>query len=195
MHANSMCIFCLLSKQDKKIREYQDEDKKFKYMYQVLEILHKYVQTESAPWIAEQVNEFYANFWGDSVDYTPIKHRYNKLLLDRENEIEQYIRKSGDPVKECIKYVCAGNYIDFSAVENVNEQTFEKLMEKADSETVEAEEYLQFCDDLENAHRLVYLTDNCGEIVLDKLFIKFIKETDIWLFGEELSADRYRLRQ
>ena len=30
---------------------------------------------------------------------------------------------------------------------------------------------------MENARTLVYLTDNCGEIVLDKLFIKQIKET------------------
>ena len=38
------------------------------------------------------------------------------------------------------------------------------------------EEYSHFRSDLEKAKKLVYFTDNCGEIVLDKVFIKCIKE-------------------
>lgn len=176
MHANSMCISCIIAKQDKLIREFSDESRKSEYMHQVLEILYQHGQSESSPWIAEQINQLYERFWGKSEDYTAVKQKYNKLLLDKENEIEHYIGKAADPVRECIKYVCAANYIDFSAVENVNEQTFEKLLEKAGNETVSQEEYLQFRKDLEEADKLVYLTDNCGEIVLDKLFIKFMKK-------------------
>ena len=98
------------------------------------------------------------------------------MLLDREREIERRIRKSDDAIKECIKYICAGNYIDSSAVENVSEQVFEMLLNKAEQETVAEEEYSRFINDLESARQLVYLTDNCGEIVLDKLFIRFIQE-------------------
>lgn len=176
MHANSMCISCFIAKQDKQIRQFSDENKKSEYMHQVLEILYRHGQTESSPWIAEQINQLYESFWGKSEDYACVKQKYNRLLLDKENEIEQYICKSVDPVRECIKYVCAANYIDFSAVENVNEQTFEKLLKKAGNEAVAEGEYLQFKNDLEGADKLVYLTDNCGEIVLDKLFIKIMKK-------------------
>lgn len=176
MNANAMCISCLVAKQDKLIRQYHGENKKSQYMHQVLEILYKYGQTESSPWIAEQINKLYESFWKNSQDYTSLKRMYNKLLLDRETEIEQRIRESEDCIKECIKYVCAANYIDFSAVENVNERTFEKLMEKAGDATINDEEYQYFSSDLEKTNKLVYLTDNCGEIVLDKLFIRFIKE-------------------
>ncbi len=176
MHANSMCIACFISKQEKMIREFSDENKKSEYMHQVLEILYKYGQTESAPWLAEQINELYEAFWGNADDYSLIKRQYNKLLLEKENTIEEQIQKSDDVIKECIKYVCAANYIDFSAVENVNEQTFEKLLRKAGSAVIAEAEYQSFSKDLENAGKLVYLTDNCGEIVLDKIFIKFIKE-------------------
>lgn len=37
-------------------------------------------------------------------------------------------------------------------------------------------EYAQLCRDLSGASRLLYVTDNCGEIVLDKLAIKELKE-------------------
>ncbi len=177
MQANSMCIACILSKQEKQIRPFSDENKKSEYMHQVLEILFKYGRSESSPWLAEQIDQLYERFWGEPEDYTSVKHRYNNLLLEKEPEIVQQIRGSEDPIEESIKYVCAANYIDFSAVEHVTEQTFEKLLEKAKSETILQEEYLAFQRDLRKAKRLVYLTDNCGEIVLDKVFIRFLKES------------------
>lgn len=176
MQANSMCISCLLSKQEKMIRENSDENKKSQYMNGVLEILYKYGQTESAPWLAEQINELCNRFWGELEDYSSVKHRYNMLLLEQEESIVEQIKRSGDCIRECIKYVCAGNYIDFSAVENVNEKTCAHLLEKAKDTMISEEEYEQFVTDLESAERLVYLTDNCGEIVLDKVFIRFLKE-------------------
>lgn len=175
MHAGSMCISCIFGKQDKLIRQFDNEEKKSEYMHRVREILSKHGQSESSPWLAEQINMLYEDYWG-SIDYTSLKHKYNQLLLDKEREIEQRIRETGDVIKECIKYVCAGNYIDFSAVENVSEQVFERLLDKSTQEMVSEEEYSHFINDLETTHRLVYLTDNCGEIVLDKLFIRFIQE-------------------
>lgn len=175
MHASSMCISCIFRKQDKQIRQFDNEIKKSEYMHRVLEILYKHGQSESSPWLAEQINMLYESYWGN-FDYTSLKHKYNQLMLDQEKEVEQRIRKTGDAIKECIKYICAGNYIDFSAVENVSEQTFETLLDKATQETVAEEEYSHFINDLKTSHKLVYLTDNCGEIVLDKLFIRLIQE-------------------
>lgn len=176
MHANSMCISCLLSKREKGIRDFSDEDKKSRYMQRVLEILCEYGQSESAPWISAQLNQLHGEFWGEGEDYAPIKHQYNQLLLGLEGQIDRRIDQAEDPLKECIKYVCAGNYIDFGAVSNVNRDTLEELLEKAAGETVSREEYDWFCRDLAGAKRLVYLMDNCGEIVLDKLFIRRIRE-------------------
>lgn len=175
MRAAAMCIACLLKKQDKLIRHFENEEKKSAYMHQVLEILYRYGETEPAPWLSEQLHLLYDRTWG-AIDYTPLKRKYNKLLLEKEEEIEQAIRNADDVIKESIKYVCAGNYIDFSAVENVSEQTFEKLLAQAAQTAVPEAEYAHFVNDLKMAGRLVYLTDNCGEIVLDKLFIRFLKE-------------------
>lgn len=176
MRANSMCISCFVSKQEKMIRDFTDDEKKSSYMHQVLEILYHHGQTESSPALAEKINELYYEFWGKGEDYTQAKQQYNKLLLEKESTIEEQIRTTGDYIKECIKYVCAANYIDFSAVENVNEQTFEKLLEKAGDATISEGEYQHFCEDLKAAKKLVYLADNCGEIVLDKILIEFLKE-------------------
>ncbi len=49
MHASSMCISCILSKQEKLIRPFEDEAKKSQYLHQVLEILYRDGQTQQAP--------------------------------------------------------------------------------------------------------------------------------------------------
>ena len=195
MHANSMCVGCIIAKQEKSIRKFSDEDKKLEYMQQVLKIVLENSSQESAPGLTELLNRVYQEFWGEGEDFGPAKHQYNQLLLEKEPELDTRIRETKDPVRECIKYVCAANYIDFSAVDNVNEDTFETLLEKAAGETVPAEEYARFCEDLRVGKSLVYLTDNCGEIVLDKMFIRYIKEAyphlqiTVIVRGEEVLND------
>lgn len=176
MRANSMCISCILGKQEKLIRDFSDEDKKSQYINRVLEILRKHGQTESSPWLAEKINQLYEECWGEGEDYTVIKQRYNQLLLSKEKEILSCINNSNDCIRECIKYVSAGNYIDFSAVDNVNEHTLDELLQKVNEENISEIEYFNFKRDLEQAKKLVYVTDNCGEILLDKIFIKCIED-------------------
>ena len=176
MHANSMCISCMIAKQEKLIRNFQDDNKKSEYMHEVLGILHQHGYTESSPWLAEKINQLYEIYWGTAEDYSSLKHRYNALLLEKEQDIIQKIKASTNCLKECLKYACVGNYIDFSAVENVSKDTLTALLERVSTEHISEEEFRYFQHDLENAKTLVYLTDNCGEIVLDKLLIQHIQE-------------------
>lgn len=171
-----MCISCILKKQEKLIRDFSDEDKKSQYINRVLEILHEHGQTESSPWLAEKINKLYEECWGEGENYTATKQRYNQLLMSKEKEILSSINNSDDSIRECIKYVSAGNYIDFSAVDNVNEQTLDELLQKVNEENISEKEYFNFKRDLEQSKKLVYLTDNCGEILLDKIFIKCIED-------------------
>ena len=176
MNAGSMCISCILSKEELAIRQFPDEDKKSEYMHQVLGILYKYAQTESSPGLTERLEQLFEDFWGTAKDFREQKHKYNQLLLNMESQIEQQIEGSADSLETCIKYVCAANYIDFSAVDDVNEQKLGELLSKAVSQDISKEEYLKFQKDLQAARKLVYLTDNCGEIVLDKIFVRQIQE-------------------
>lgn len=176
MRASSMCISCIVSRQEKMIRDFEDEQKKSDYMLQVLDILHRYGKEESAPFMVEKINRLYESYWGKGEDFVQIKKQYNRLLMDKESEILQKIQSAEEPLKECIKYACAANFIDFSAVENVNEETFEKLLAAAKQEQISDKEYHFFISDLERGERLVYLTDNCGEIALDKLFIQCMQK-------------------
>lgn len=177
MHANSHCMACIRRKQKQAATHCQSEQEQTAYLTEVEHILEQYGKTESSPWLAEKIDAMQKRFWDDTEDFAKLKHKYNQLLLSQEEVLVQQIRNADDPVRECIKYVCAANYIDFAAVDCVTENTLSRLMKKAEEEQVPQGEYDLFCRDLKQADTLVYLTDNCGEIVLDKIFMRFLRET------------------
>lgn len=176
MTANVTCISCILKKQEQRIRSCADEKKKSDYMHEILGLLYEHGREESAPWLSMKADELYRAYFGEAVDYRSLKHKYNRLMLAQEDELEKKVRESEDALYTCIKYVCAGNYIDFGALDDVREDVLTRILKKAADETISEQTYEKFQRDLCAANRLVYITDNCGEIVLDKLFIRLLKE-------------------
>ena len=97
-------------------------------------------------------------------------------MLNMEDSLENKIRKSEDPLEKSLIYARIGNYIDFAALSNVDKATVLTLLEEKSTESLDEEEYRNFLRELSSAKKLVYLTDNCGEVVLDKLAVKILKE-------------------
>ena len=75
-----------------------------------------------------------------------------------------------------------GNYIDFGALENVNEGELKVQLDEAVNITIDSKLLDVFKNDLVNAKRLVYFTDNCGEIVTDKLLISTLRDINPELY-------------
>ena len=69
-----------------------------------------------------------------------------------------------------------GNYIDFGAMKNVDEKKLNQLLGTAKEQKVDEDTYSRLQQDLSKAERFVFFTDNCGEVVLDKLLIEEIKK-------------------
>ena len=174
MIANSRCIACILSKQERKIRKHSDEQKKKEYIQQVLKILYEYGTKECAPMVEKRIKDIYKEYYEEEVDYSALKHRYNQYMLEKENEIRGYIQENND-IETCIKYVCAGNYIDFGVANKIDDQLLQKLLDKANELKIAKKEVEYLEEELAQAKTLLYITDNCGEIVLDKLFIEQLK--------------------
>ena len=170
-----MC--CAVNKQEEKIRKFPDMDKKTEYMKKVMSILSNAEEQDCSPSLSVEIKKLYSEFWNcPAEDYTEIKKEFNQLMLDVEASVEEKIRTSADPLETALLYARIGNYIDFAALENVSQETMLKLLENENQEPLSQTEYANFQKDLSTAKTLVYLTDNCGEIVLDKLAVKILKE-------------------
>lgn len=177
MKLNPFCLCCILNKQEKLIRSYPDMEKKTEYMKKLMALIANTKETDCAPSLSVDIQELYSSFWNcPAEDYTEVKKDFNRFMLDIEHTLEEKIRSSADPLEKALLYARIGNYIDFAALSNVNQEIALTLLEN-NSDSLDQEEYSIFLKELNSAKRLVYITDNCGEIVLDKLAIKILKET------------------
>ncbi len=172
---NSACFVCLLKKYVDFTPDSADETLKLKYIQSILEIMSKASVYTSAPELVEQIDKYTMEVLGTKKDYKPIKKYFNELVLSLEQDVLSKIEKSEDRLVLALKFAMTGNYIDFGAFDNVDSQKLLEFVSKAEDIKIDEDEICSFKNDLSNGKSLVYLIDNCGEIVFDKLFIKTIK--------------------
>ena len=178
MKLNSKCMACQIRKQEAKIRHFNDEDRKKQYMEAIRQRFEHPKDDDCVPSISTELKKFYCSFWGVPMeDFTRINKEYDQLMLDLEAELRSTIRYSEDPLKAALIYARTGNYIDFAALPEVSKETALSLIKSENKDDLDEQEYRQFCQDMKKAENVVYITDNCGEIVLDKIAIQMLKKT------------------
>ena len=171
---NPECITCLLNKYLSKIPDGIDTELKLTYMQKVLKLISDTDWQKSAPEITAEISEIQYKLLGIKDDFTEVKKYFNSLMLSLEAEIENTIKTDKNPLNSAISYAMLGNYIDFGAMQNVDEEKLKKMLSDIHNISLDETESKNLKTDLENAKKLIYITDNCGEIVLDKLLIKEI---------------------
>lgn len=172
---NSECISCMMGKYLSDFPQEASEQDRLAYMNRVMSILSSARPEEGAPVITDYILELQKEMFGKETDYTEIKQTFNQLMLEQEDRIRSDIRRAPDPIRRAIQYVMTGNYIDFGTLSDVNSEKLLELLSGADRQEIDEEILRRLNTDLQSAKRLVYLTDNCGEIVLDKLLIQAIQ--------------------
>ena len=177
MKLNSKCMACQIRKQEAKIRHFNDEDRKKQYMEAIRQRFEHPKDDDCVPSISTELKKFYYSFWGVPMEeFTRINKEYDQLMLDLEAELRSTIRYSEDPLKAALIYARTGNYIDFAALPEVSKETALSLIKSENKDDLDEQEYRQFCQDMKKAENVVYITDNCGEIVLDKIAIQILKK-------------------
>ena len=89
--------------------------------------------------------------------------------------ISERIMTAADPLRVALGYAMTGNFIDFGAMDSVDEAKLATLLDQSPERiSPDLPAYADLRADLETARRLTLLTDNCGEIVLDTLLAETI---------------------
>ena len=177
MAISSFCIGCILKRQEERIRELAfPEETKSGFMKELCALVANAPEDATTPVIVADIRVLIQKYFDITDSYEVEKKHYNKLMLDSEDVLEQMIVSADEPLKEALRLARIGNYIDFGALNEVNEKTLAELFAESENDTVDETEWAALKADLQKAKTLVYLTDNCGEIVADKLFIKEIQK-------------------
>ena len=130
----------------------------------------------SSPYVNPQVADLLHEMYGLSIDrFHQEKLDSNRFFLEQESEIRRRILSAPDPVYAGLQFAVLGNYLDFSALQgNVSFEKLQDMLSKALEMDLDRDCYRSFCRDLEQGKKLLYLTDNAGEIGFDKLLAQQI---------------------
>ncbi len=169
MRISESCAKCLYDKQKNKTN---DEA----YLAEIQSIIDNRRENDTSPYLVYLFNKVHTRMFGQGADYKNIKKKYNDLVLDMEDKLRSEIDASEDPLAKAIMISRIGNYIDFGAMNHVDEGTFLGLFDKTEMCARDIHTFESFKKECEKAKNFLLICDNCGEIVLDKLLVEELKK-------------------
>ncbi len=128
-----------------------------------------------SPQITEYINACRRELFGAIEDYTDIKHFFNQYMLQREGRMQAAVDAAADPLAMALRYALVGNLIDFGAFPQVNEDVLAAFLQAAENITLDAATLSMLRRELSAARTLCFMTDNCGEIVADKVLLRTLR--------------------
>jgi uncharacterized protein with ATP-grasp and redox domains len=173
MHIFLDCIPCFvrqaldaarLATNDKKIHE--------QVLRKVLALAKDLNMSLSPPVMGQKIHRLIRELVGTVDPYRNVKRQFNNAALELYPKMRTYIIESKNKLETAIRLAIAGNIIDFG----VNSKLQESELEKAISECLAAEfvdiQLGPFEQALNDAENILYIADNAGEIIFDRLLIE-----------------------
>ena len=130
--------------------------------------------------VATQVHREVYRILGTNDPYQRLKRLSNQVALDLYPAAEKLVRDSKDPLREAFLCAIVGNVLDFGIVKGYEDpRVLKEEFSALHAEGLEHDDTRKIKTLLGKADNVVYLGDNCGEIVFDKLALKELKRFDI----------------
>lgn len=175
---DTQCLQCLLRRNIEVARSAGTEAQSMRFARELMKMVLDAPEGVSSPWFNPQIADLLHEMYGLPIDrFRQEKLDSNRFVLERLPRIREKVAAAADPVLAGLQFAILGNYLDFSALQGkVSFDTLEEMLDKALEMELDAQAYADFCHDLERGKRLLYLTDNAGEIGFDRVFAETIAE-------------------
>ncbi len=121
--------------------------------------------------VYSELNREFCRITGVNNPYAKEKAESNSLSLSLYKKFRTKVLESANPFDMALRLAIAGNIIDYGANANFNVPiTIQKVLESEFA----IDHSKELIKRIKSASRILYLGDNAGEIVFDKLFIEMI---------------------
>jgi uncharacterized protein with ATP-grasp and redox domains len=98
-----------------------------------------------------------------------VKADYNRKALALYPRLKRLVAESGDPLRTASRLAIAGNVIDFGIYASVD---IEGTVERALGGGLAVDRHENFAKAVDKAGRILYLLDNAGEAIFDRVLIE-----------------------
>lgn len=167
------CIPCFVRQALDSVRmTTEDEQIHEKVLREVLRLESEMDMNQCPPAMAQKIHRFIRQKTGIEDPYLEVKNRFNKLALKMYPELRRKTETSTDPLETAVRLAIAGNIIDFGVNSTVEQADVERTINQSLKAPLDMQALEQFREAISKAEDVLYLGDNAGEIVFDRLLIE-----------------------
>jgi damage-control phosphatase, subfamily I len=127
--------------------------------------------TQSPVIVAQEVHRHLRNITGVADPYREVKDGFNRMALNMAPGLSAMIARAADPLYVALRLAIAGNVIDLGVNGHLGENEAREAIETALDEPFHGQ-VENFRQAVSQAQSILYLADNAGEIVFDRLLIE-----------------------
>jgi uncharacterized protein with ATP-grasp and redox domains len=175
MKIHDKCLPCVVN-QVIKVANITGVKNKEELLRQVFTYLSKMDFEETTPEIIGETFDIIKKYTNNPDPYKETRNYYNTLFLKLLPEFESKVEQAENSFQLAVRYAIIGNIIDFNPIHNTLLEDVFDYFEKMEQLELAIDDYKMLAEDILNSKTLLYLGDNCGEICMDKILIKKIKE-------------------
>ncbi len=172
MNIENECLVCIYNQALKSAKNLNCDAKTTKkILNDTAKILIRYDLDVTPPFIAKDVYKKISKRVGVSDPLKNIKKKSTKEAKKLQSYIKKKIQDSDDKLFTAIKAAIAGNVIDFGSQKQFDlKEAVREVFEKEFGEC----DYNDFLKDLKNSKLILYIADNTGEHIYDKLLLEVL---------------------
>ena len=173
---DTYCLQCLLRRNIALAQTLGTEEQAMAFAKEIMKLCIAAPEGVSSPWFGPKIADLLHDMYGLDYDrFRQEKLDSNRFVLERLPAIREKVTAAKDPVFAGLQFAILGNYLDFSALQGqVSFEKLEEMLDKALEMELDDQVYAYFCRDLRRGGKLVYLTDNAGEIGFDRVLAEAI---------------------
>ncbi|MFO7957113.1 MAG: ARMT1-like domain-containing protein [Candidatus Brocadiia bacterium] len=153
-----------------------DEELRERLMRRVLSELSEFPFDESPPVMGRRIHEIVREATGHQDPYAEAKRRSNELALELFPALRREVEAASDPFEASVRLAIAANVIDLGAKaeRELGKDVVRAELEAALHEPLDPAGLGELRQAGEGARDVLYLADNAGEIVFDRLLIEHL---------------------
>ena len=173
---DTQCLLCHLQRNLEVVKPLGTEEQAMAFAKDLMRLYLDAPEGVASPWFNPAVADLMLQHYGLPLDQMKEeKELSNRFVMERLDVIRQKVENAPDPVFAGLQFSILGNYLDFAALQGqVSFEKLDEMLDKAFDLELEQEVYVNFCAELESGRKLLYLTDNAGEIGFDRIFAEEI---------------------
>ena len=173
---DTQCLLCHLRRNLETVRPLGTEEQAMAFAKDLMRLYLEAPEGVSSPWFNPQPSDLMLKHYGLPLDRMKAeKELSNRFVMERLDLIRDKVQSAADPVFAGLQFSILGNYLDFAALQGqVSFEKLEQMLDTAFDLELDRQIYADFCKELETGKKLLYLTDNAGEIGFDRIFAEEI---------------------